>query len=133
MENFYAKAYLYCENDLFDLGYFINYNLETLLDSFNELKKYLEKKISEDNALFKYKSIPGINDRQAQIIQKFVNNPNLVLTCKDLEIPLNASPKTIRSDLSKLTDSGLLIKVAKNKRLVGYARSDDFEKLLKSL
>ena len=88
--------------------------------------------MSEDNTLFKYKNIPGINDRQAQIIQQLVNKPSLVLTCKDLEITLNVSTKTIRSDLIKLTDLGLLTKVAKNKRLMGYARRDGFEEKINS-
>lgn len=120
----YSNSFLYCENDGFDLGYFINYNLDTLFIAFKELQKYLKKKQIENDALLEYKNT-GINERQAQILQLFRNNPNQVLVCKDLQTTFTVSIKTIRTDMEDLVERGYLTRIAKNKRLMGYAISND--------
>ena len=43
----YEKAYLYTENDDNDLSYFIQYHLDVMKKAFEELKKYLQRKIDE--------------------------------------------------------------------------------------
>ena len=125
----YEKAFLYTEHDGFDLGYFVQYNLKVLNQSFEELKLYLERKASEQNALQEYR-IPGLNERQIQIVKLYVEKPTSVFTSKDLETRFNVSVKTIRSDLEGLVELGLLTTVPLNKRLTGYARVENFEERL---
>lgn len=128
----YEKVFLYTEHDNFDLGYFINYNLNVLEKAFEELKKYLDKKAREQNKLLELRNISGLNERQAKIIQLEIKNPGNIYTVKDLLITLGASTKTVRADLDGLVDLGYFVKRQINKRLKGYARSDKFEKLVKS-
>ncbi len=125
----YEKAFLYTEHDDFDLGYFVQYNLKVLKQAFDELHVYLERKNQENNALLEYR-IPGLNERQVQIIKMYAEKPESIFVSKDLEIRFNVSVKTLRSDLEALVVTGLLEKIPLNKRLTGYARTKDFERKL---
>ena len=122
----YEKAFLYTEHDDFDLGYFIQYNLKVLKQAFEGLQIYLERKSQENNALLEYR-IPGLNERQIQIVKICAEKPNSMFTSKDLETRFNVSVKTIRSDLEGLVSVGLMETVPLNKRLTGYTRSKNFE------
>lgn len=122
----YEKAFLYTEHDDFDLGYFVNYNLKVLNQAFEELNNYLERKAKENAALLENR-IPGLNERQIQIVKICAEKPNSMFTSKDLETRFNVSVKTIRSDLEGLVSVGLMETVPLNKRLTGYTRSKNFE------
>ncbi len=125
----YEKAFLYTEHDDFDLGYFIQYNLKVLNKAFDELKIYLDRKSKESSALLEYR-IPGLNERQIQIVKMCDKNPAAVFTSKGLETRFGVSIKTIRSDLEGLVQKGLMETVAINKRLSGYVRGKEFEENL---
>lgn len=127
----YENAFLYTEKDNLDLGYFIHYNLEVMNKAYDELKKYLERKMIEQNDVVLFSGIAGINERQAQILKIAVEKPNTVFISRDLESLFSVSVKTIRSDLQNLVARRFLKEVALNKRLVGYVRTDNFELLLK--
>ena len=129
-KNRYEKAFLYVENDELDLGYFINYNLNVLQQSFNELKIYLNKKTNEEKSLFDFKFIKGINERQAQIIKMCIEKPSTIFIAKELETTFNVSVKTIRNDLIGLVQLGILDSLAINQRLTGYARVQNLEEKL---
>ena len=129
-KNRYEKAFLYVENDELDLGYFINYNLNVLQQSFNELKIYLNKKTNEEKSLFDFKFIKGINERQAQIIKMCIEKPSIIFIAKELETTFNVSVKTIRNDLIGLVQLGILDSLAINQRLTGYTRVQNLEEKL---
>ncbi|MCR4712985.1 MAG: Fic family protein [Treponemataceae bacterium] len=128
----YEKAFLYTEHDEFDLGYFVNYNLKVFNEAFEELKIYLERKSKENAAILEYR-IPGLNERQIQIVRICVEKPASMFTSKDLETRFNVSVKTIRSDLEGLVSAGLMETVPLNKRLTGYTRSKNFELRLEEI
>ena len=128
----YEKSFQYTECDGMDLNYFLNYNLDVMKKAFYELQRYLDRKAKEEQALLEFR-IPGINERQAQIIKTIVEKGNTVFLCKDLERVMNVSVKTIRSDLEGLVQLGLLEKVPMNKRLSGYTRSPSFESRLREI
>lgn len=71
----YEKAFSYTEIDDGDLGYFIQCNLEALKRSLDNLKKYLERKQSEESTLLEFWNIEGINKRQARIMKFYVDKP----------------------------------------------------------
>lgn len=131
-KNQYEKAFLYTEHDEFDLGYFVNYNLKVFNEAFNELKLYLERKTQENAAILEYR-IPGLNERQIQIIKICAEKPASMFTSKELETRFNVSVKTIRSDLEGLVSVGLMETVPLNKRLTGYTRSKNFELRLEEI
>ena len=79
--------------------------------------------------MLKYR-IPGLNERQLQIVKMCAEKQASIIKSKDLQIQFNVSVKTIRSDLEGLVELGLLITVPLNKRLIGYTRAENFEERL---
>ena len=129
----YEKAYLYTEKDMFDLGYFINYNLKVLEQAYNELKNYIQRKQAEKQMATNYIHLGNINERQAQIIHIYTNKPNEILTVKDLQGRFDISPTTAKQDLIGLVDIGLLNEISLNKIKKGYVKSDRFEEIISSI
>lgn len=123
----YETAFLYTENDENDLSYFIQYNLETMQKAFDELKIYLQRKISEQNDLLYFKEISEINERQAQILKTLTEKPKTIFTAKELTTIFNVSSKTTRKDLQQLVSLGLMQAININQRQIGYIRTDNFE------
>lgn len=123
----YEMAFLYTENDENDLSYFIQYNLEVMHKAFEELKIYLQRKISEQNDLLYFKEISEINERQAQILKTLTEKPKSIFTAKELTSIFNVSIKTTRSDLQQLVAMGFMQEININQRQLGYIRADNFE------
>ena len=123
----YEMAFLYTENDENDLSYFIQYNLEVMHMAFEELKIYLQRKISEQNDLLYFKEISEINERQAQILKTLTEKPKSIFTAKELTSLFNVSIKTTRSDLQQLVAMEFMQEININQRQFGYIRADNFE------
>ena len=128
----YEKAFLYTEQDDYDLGYFVTYNLNVMHQAFDEFKNYLDRKSRENSALMEYR-IPGLNERQVQILRICTEKPSSMFTSREMETRFNVSVKTARSDLEGLVEAGLLETVPINRRLKGYTRSRDFETRLEEI
>ena len=127
----YARAYMYTEKDDNDLTYFISFQIRTLDQSLEELKKYIRKKIKERDQLYDLLKVEGLNPRQIQIIKKFSDNPKLVMTIKEVKNTFNVVPQTARTDLLKLVKMGFLRKSRMGKKKLIFLRSEQFESLLK--
>ena len=124
----YEKAYLYAEADGLDLGYFINYNMKVLEQAYRELKEYIQRKQAEKQTANTYLRLGYVNQRQAQIIQIFVDDPTEILTVKDLQERFSISPTTAKLDLVNLVNHGILKEIAFNKVKKGYVVGEDFKK-----
>lgn len=132
-KNAYEKAYLYCEADGLDLGYFINYNMKVLEQAYRELKEYIQRKQSEKRNSHQYMRLGYINERQAQVIQRYVDDPNEILTVKDLQERFSISPTTAKQDIVSLVERGLLKEIALNQVKKGYIKGINFDSLLATL
>lgn len=128
----YEKAFLHAEIDGMDIGYFIAYNLRVLQLAFNDLKNYLQRKIEERQVAATYLNIPGINERQAEIIKMFADNPKEMYTIKDFQVRFLVTPTTIKSDLEHLLDIGIVKQIALNKVKKGYIKGDSFDDTIRS-
>ena len=127
----YEKAFLYTEADGNDMGYFVAYNLRVLDISFKQLQRYIKRKQDEKKAANTFLQLGDINDRQAQIIKMFVDNPKEVITVKDIQSKFFISATTAKVDIMGLVDRGLINEFAFNKVKRGYVRSDKFEEAVK--
>lgn len=127
----YEKAFIYTEVDENDIGYFVSYNLRVLDLSFKQLQGYLKRKQEEKMAANTYFQLGDINDRQAQIIKMFADNPKEVITVKDIQSKFFVSATTAKSDIMGLVNRGLVNEFAFNKVKKGYVRSKDFEEAIK--
>ena len=128
----YEDAFLFTELDGCDIGYFVVYNLRVLDISFRQLKDYIEKKQKEkQKANMFIVTNRNINERQAQIIQYFVEHPTTVVTVKDMQNRFLVASMTARKDLADLVDKGYLVEIAINKVKMGYIKSDAFDELVR--
>jgi len=127
----YEKSFRYTEADNNDIGYFVAYNLRVLDLSFKQLQGYLKRKQEEKKAANTFLQLGDINDRQAQIIKMFVDNPKEVVTVKDIQSKFFISATTAKVDIMGLVNRGLLKEFAFNKVKRGYVRSDGFEEAVK--
>lgn len=129
----YEKAFLYSETDGNDIGYFIQYNLEVLLKSFDALSKYIKRKNTEKKKAEKLLHLGDITERQSQILTLYVDNPDTVLKSSDIVGKFGVSPNTAKSDLKKLTERGYLREVSLDGRTKGYMRSAEFPQLVEKI
>ena len=127
----YERAYLYSEHDSNDLAYFIQYNLNVLHKSFEELRKYLLRKNKEKRKAERLLHLGNISLRQAEILNRYIENPDDVITSTELVNRLGISHGTAKSDLKDLTQKGYLTEIALNGKTKGYIRSDDFNEITK--
>lgn len=129
----YEKAYQYVEADFNDLGYFIAYNLKVLDLSFKQLQNYIKKKQEEKVLANTFLQLGGINERQAQIIQMYMDNPKEVLTVKDLQNKFMVTATTAKNDIVGLLKRGLLKEIAFNKVKRGYVKGDEYDDIVEEL
>ena len=129
----YEKAYLYTETDDMDLGYFINYNLKVLEQAYHELKEYIQRKQAEKKASYQFIRLGYINDRQAQVMQRFVDDPSEIITVKDLQERFFISPTTAKQDIVHLMERGLVKEIAFNKVKKGYIKGEKFDEMLATI
>ncbi len=95
----YEKAYQYTENDGNDLSYFIQYHLNVMKKAYDELKKYLQRKIDEQQNLLKFAGIANINERQRYVLRSISENKRTIFIPKELATQFNITTKTARTDL----------------------------------
>ncbi len=129
-ENEYEKTYLYAESDGNDIGYFILYNLKVLKESFEDLQVYLKRKSSERNDADKFLRIGGINQRQAEILRLYAENPNKTYFVKDFQVQFGVTATTAKTDIVGLMNKGFLKEIQINEVKKGYIRSESFDAIL---
>lgn len=131
-KNQYEKSYLYTEQDDNDLNYFIAYNLKAMEQAYDELKKYIQRKQQERNMTARFAKIPDINERQAFILQKIYDEPNIVFTVKEIENRFLVSNFTSRIDLNSLVNKGFLQVIQVNKKKKNFVKSDKYDELVRN-
>lgn len=126
----YEKAYLYTEIDENDLSYFITYHIKTMEKAYNALKDYISRKQKEVFQAAKFMKISGVNDRMAQILKILHDDPDRILSIKEIESRFNISDYTARTDLKSLTELGFLEVIQVNKKKQNFIKSSDFDKVM---
>lgn len=128
----YSLAYLYCEKDMLDLTYFINYKMRTMSLAYESLREYIQRKIDEKKRLTEFQKIEGINDRQALILKWLYEEADLLFSVKEIENRLSVSNQTARTDLMSLVKIGYLVLININNKKKAYTRSSNFNDLIKN-
>lgn len=126
----YEKAFLYTEIDDYDIGYFIEYNLDVLDKAYSKYQESLVKKDKENKALDSLKTSYSLSPRQLWIVRNGIENKSKVFTCKELETLLGVNAKTIRSDFESLVEKGIFTVVQINEKQRGYSLSIDFDEVI---
>jgi Fic family protein len=128
----YAMAYIYSEQDDYDLNYFIQYNVEKLKLARQQLQKYLKEKIAENKRHHRLlQGEEALNQRQFRLLQHLVTDE---LRHTNVAGYHNVNPEigyiTAVNDLKNLVHRGLLKKV-KTGRNVNYFATVKVETLFK--
>lgn len=127
----YEKTFLYTEADDNDLSYFISYQLKAMEKAFDALKDYINRKQKEIFQASQFMKIAGVNERMAQIIKIIYDDPERILSIKEIENRFLVSNYTARTDLKQLVDLGFLEAISVNKKKQSYIKSPLFFSLLK--
>ena len=126
----YEKAFLYTEADGMDIGYFVAYNLKVLEQSFQQLQNYIKRKQEEKKAASLFLRMGNFNERQAQIIKLFADDPNTLVTIKDLEVRFGVSPTTAKTDIIGLLEKNIVSEISLNKVKRAYVKGDGLDEIL---
>ncbi|WP_049722735.1 Fic family protein [Gilvimarinus polysaccharolyticus] len=131
--NDYGLSYMYTEKDDNDLTYFIYFQLEIISKAFEELKKYLNLKVSE------FKSISETLEKtswgnilhfiQKDLIKKAVKEPGRIFNVKEVSKSYSISENTSRNYLAKLVDMKLFLSTKDGRKVIYIAPSDLLRKL----
>lgn len=105
----YGMAYVYSEQDDYDLTYFIDYNIRKMHEAKKYLDSHIEKqKAMEDSIVSALGSQFEFNDRQTQLVTHLLKNPGSFTTNKTHKTIYQVSRVTAQKDLGELADSGYL-------------------------
>ncbi|MBP3253028.1 MAG: Fic family protein [Bacteroidales bacterium] len=121
----YEKTFRYCESDSNDIGYFVMYNLKTLQTSFRQLNDYIQRKQQQKKSAKAFMLKGNINRRQAMILQRLTEEPDEIITVKDIQDLFSVSSMTARKDLTDLVAQGYLTEFAINKVTRGYIKKQE--------
>lgn len=122
----YYRAFQYTELDENDLTYFIVYQVEALSRAYEELKKYIERKNNEKQQLLVLQRDEGLSPRQAEIVRWLQEDPNIMLSAKEVQTRLGVSNQTARFDIQVLLSMGYLMELPINKKERHYTRGRRF-------
>ena len=103
----YDMAYLLSETDDDDITYFILYNLRMISEAMDVFDSYLRKKMKEQEDSKKGLEQYGLSFRQSQIVKDMMHDGEPI-SQYELSVKYQTSVPTIRRDLIKLMDVGLV-------------------------
>ena len=126
----YEKAYLYTEADDYDLTYFLTYQLRVLQKACEALKQYLHMKQKEAYQATYLLKISGVNERMAELLKLLCDEPERILTIKEVEHRVQVSNYTARTALKALVNMGFLEVINVNQKKQHFVRSPHFLQLL---
>ncbi|MGN5221476.1 Fic family protein [Aeromonas veronii] len=129
----YGEAYLYSERDQNDLTYFIDYNLDIIIKSINDLKLYLKREkdefISVLTMMEKNEKLSKLSFHQKEIIKKGIKHPGIIFTAKGIEREYSISNNAARNALNTLVNKQILLSTTEGKITIYIAPGDLKERL----
>jgi Fic family protein len=130
----YARSYLYTESDENDTTYFIVHQLEVLLRSLAELEDYIERKVSQIQAVERrLHGRSAYNHRQLALLGHALRHPGARYTIKSHRTSHNVAYATARQDLLSLADDELLLQRRLGKKTLEFIAPDDLGKRVEDL
>lgn len=126
----YGKAFLNTESDELDLTYFLTYKARVMQHAYENLRKYLQRKIDEKRAASLFMRQGGINERQAQILQWITEDPSKIISVKEVEATFSVANETARKDLKALCDLKLLDVKNVNKQKQVFIKASNFDNII---
>ena len=126
----YEKSFLRTEADENDAGYFIAFNLRILELAFSEFRSYVQRKNNHDKTTLRMVVNNGLNERQAKIISMVKENPQRILTVKELQNIFGVSHVTVTKDMDALLKAGIMSVTNINKVKKAYFKGNAFDRII---
>ena len=105
----YAFAYIYAEQDSYNLNYFIDFNLRKIIQAFDNFKGYMERKFEENKTkVAVWNDRSDINERQKTALAYLNGGPKAKMTATSYHNFYNVSRVTATKELKKLVALSLL-------------------------
>ncbi len=125
----YGQAYLYTEQDDFDITYFIDYNIKKIKIAIDDFETYLKEKASENAQMNKLsKSSHNFNERQIQLLQYLSLKTDESTTVKSHMTIHRITKATAIKDLKKLESENFL-KTERRGKYVYYSGTNNILRL----
>lgn len=126
----YALAYIYSEQDNFDITYFYDFHLRKILQAIEEFRLYINDKIKENKEIDKIISNTVVlNERQKQLIHYLVSDQNSSTTVTSHATINNISRQTAAKDLKQMESFNLFIS-KKEGKYIRYSSSEELRKII---
>ena len=105
----YAMAYIYSEQDNFDLTYFCDFHIQKILQALEEFEVYLDTKVDEKKSISGYLDEKFyLNDRQKELIYYLVSDSNPSASVSSHALLHNITRQTAATDLKYLESKKLI-------------------------
>lgn len=128
----YTYAYIFSEQDNFDLTYFLDFHLRKLQQSLDEFDEYVRKQQAENKLIEdSLKSSIKLNDRQKQLLYYLLSNPDTSSTEISHRTMNGVARNTARTDIKSLVSEGLL-NAELDGKIMRYTPSDKLLALVHS-
>ena len=89
-----------------------------------------KRKQEEKKAASLFLRMGNFNERQAEIIKLFADEPSAMVTIKDLEVKFGVSPTTAKSDIIGLLGENIVSEISLNKVKRAYIKGDGLDEIL---
>jgi Fic family protein len=128
----YDKAYLYSEQDDYDMTYFVTFNLHAVEQAISELHEYIGRKAREDQLLQKgLKNDLTLNHRERAVLIRALKDPSVQVTIESHAASHAVVYATARADLLSLVGKGYLLQTRVGRKFV-FVPSPDLRALISS-
>jgi Fic family protein len=117
----YAMAYVYSEQDDYDLTYFIEYHISKIEQAIKEFKEYLARQSKNNLTMNKNSKMNyNFNDRQIKLLQFLYGDSDERTSIKVHMHVFQVAKKTSIKDLRELSDQGFLERKHQGKNIYYY-------------
>ncbi|MCE3231819.1 MAG: Fic family protein [Rickettsiaceae bacterium] len=117
----YCKAYIYSEQDDYDLTYFIDYNLRKIQEAKNEFNQFLTAQKEKNASMSKLAHTEyNFNDRQIKLLQHFHGNKDDRTNATMYMNIYDVTKPTAINDLKSLEKNGLLFSKRQGNNIYYY-------------
>lgn len=106
----YAMAYIYSEQDSYDITYFFDFHIRKIIQALNDFNNYVERTILENKEIDKIisKNI-HLTDRQKYLLHHLISEDGANTTVTSHAVLNNISRQTAAKDIRELEKNNLVI------------------------
>jgi Fic family protein len=129
----YGRSFLETETDDDDLTYFINYQLEVIGHSLQDLEGYLERKMNQVHETEKLLKQTNLNHREIALISHAIRHPGQEYLVKSHQTSHRIAYATARADLIHLAEIKLLEQRRIGAKTLAFIAPGDIEKIIREI